>query len=111
MLAINLKVKLSKQEDGLWRAEVPALAGCFVDGATVKDVLRDIQECAVMALDVLIESGDLPPHIALVDIEDKDVEIRIPVVIDEHPFLRVATKKVDSAPASRRYRPPRKAQV
>jgi predicted RNase H-like HicB family nuclease len=52
-----LEVSVSRQEDGLWRAEVPALPGCFVDSASLHEALRDVQECAAMMLHLYAEAG------------------------------------------------------
>jgi predicted RNase H-like HicB family nuclease len=91
MNVYDLEVKLSKQEDGLWRAEIPSLPGCFVDGPVIKDVMHDIQECAAMALDLELELGRLPdelkPH------PQEHWRLRIPVVIEEHTFKRFPLKK------------------
>lgn len=44
MQTYGVEVAVSKQEDGLWRAEVPALPGCFVDSETVEEAITDILE-------------------------------------------------------------------
>ena len=86
----SLEVRLSRQEDGLWRAEVPALQGCFVDGDSVKEVLTDIQAVAAMALDVELENGKLPSSLGA--ITDDIMEFRLPVVVEEHWFRRPRKK-------------------
>ena len=104
MKAYNVEVRISKQEDGLWRAEAPALPGCFVDGETVKDVLRDIQEVAAMAIDFFLEEGRLPSAIS--EIRPEDSRLHVPVVIEEYRFRRpsrptrgtAATKDPQSKP-------------
>lgn len=62
----NVAVRITKQEDGLFRAECPDLQGCFVDNATLEGALTDIQDAA----QVWIESqkamgGPLPKQLAL----------------------------------------------
>ena len=44
MLTYQVEVSVSKQEDGLCRAEVPALPVCFVDSDTIEEAIQDIQE-------------------------------------------------------------------
>ncbi len=53
----QVKVTLGRQEDGLWRADVPSLPGCFVDAPTVAEAIADIQEVIAMALDDLNEQN------------------------------------------------------
>jgi predicted RNase H-like HicB family nuclease len=82
MKAYKVDVRLSKQEDGLWRAEVPALPGCFVDGPTMSGVLSDIQEVAALAIDFFREKGSLPAAITLAN--PIGMSVAIPVLVDEH---------------------------
>ena len=44
MQTYEVEISISRQEDGLWRAEVPALPGCFADAETIEQVIEDIQE-------------------------------------------------------------------
>jgi predicted RNase H-like HicB family nuclease len=93
----SLEVRLLRQEDGLWRAEVPALQGCFVDGDSVKEVLSDIQAVAAMALDIELENGNLPSSLGAVT--DEVMQFRLPVVVEEHWFRR-PRKKSTTAPGT-----------
>jgi predicted RNase H-like HicB family nuclease len=92
MSAYTFEVKLSKQEDDLWRAEAPALPGCFVDADTVKLAVQGIQETVAMALDVYKEIGEpLPSRVGIgLDLPFKS---SLPVVIEEHPMKRHVTKR------------------
>ena len=87
MDSYSIEVKLSKQEDGLWRAEVPAMQGCFVDGPKLAEVLRDIQEVAAMSIDFELERGEVSPAITPCVVEG--ITLRLPVIISEHSFRRV----------------------
>ena len=40
----NVPVTVSKQEDGLWRATVPGIPGCWVDCPTLELALAEIHE-------------------------------------------------------------------
>jgi predicted RNase H-like HicB family nuclease len=96
MKAFNIQVELSKQEDGLWRATVPGVQGCWVDAETVKQALEDIQDVAVMVFDLMEENHQaLPPAVSPTG--DTAFSARIPVVIQEHPFVRRAPRRAKAA--------------
>jgi len=40
----QVRVALGRQEDGLWRAEVPSLPGCFVDALTLAEAIADFKK-------------------------------------------------------------------
>ncbi len=85
MKTYMLTVTLSKQEDGLWRAEAPELPGCFADAPTIAQVLADIQECAAMMIDLRRErKQSLPAEVALN--RESSLNARLPVVVEEHSF-------------------------
>ena len=88
MQAYQLRINISKQEDGLWRAEAPGLPGCFADAETLHEALQDVQEVAALMLDLDRETGNVT------GIEVRDgFEAVIPVVIEEHAIRRVAKRK------------------
>lgn len=47
---VELDVELSREEDGLWRAEVPELPGCWCDAASLEEALADIQNVVKLVL-------------------------------------------------------------
>lgn len=61
MQTYQVEVSLSKQEDGLWRAEVPALPGCFVDADTVDEAISGIQEGIQLFIASYRKHGDPLP--------------------------------------------------
>jgi predicted RNase H-like HicB family nuclease len=83
----RVRVALGRQEDGLWRAEVPSLPGCFVDAPTVAEAIADIQEVIAMALDDCDEQG-LPPGDEVVQVAGEPDEVFIPVPLHEFDFVR-----------------------
>ena len=87
MDSYSIEVRLSKQEDGLWRAEVPAMQGCFVDGPKLDEVLRDIQEVAAMFIDIELERGGVSEAVKPCAVEG--MTLRLPVIVSEHSFRRV----------------------
>jgi predicted RNase H-like HicB family nuclease len=49
------------EEGGYW-AEVPALAGCFVQGETIEELLGDAPAAIASHLAALREDGQPTPH-------------------------------------------------
>lgn len=67
MQTYEVEITLSKQEDDLWRAEVPALPGCFVDEETIEEAIDHIQEGIQLFVASYRKAGDpLPPELRLV---------------------------------------------
>jgi len=83
----QVRVQLGRQEDGLWRAEVPGLPGCFVDAPTLAEAIANVQEVIAMALDELIEDEAETPERALAIPRDPD-EVVLPILLSEHRFAR-----------------------
>jgi len=50
------------QEDGLYIAEVPELAGCAAHGATQQEALRSAQEAIGLWIETAREFGDAIPE-------------------------------------------------
>jgi predicted RNase H-like HicB family nuclease len=98
MDSYSIEVELSKQEDGLWRARVPAMQGCFVDGPKLHEVLRDIQEVAAMFIDIELERGKAPKTLEPGAVEG--LRLRLPVILSEHSFRRVAKPRSRKKPAT-----------
>ena len=62
MQTYEVEVSISQQEDGLWRAETPALPGRFVDADTLEEAIQDIQEVIRLFIASYEKHGDsLPP--------------------------------------------------
>jgi predicted RNase H-like HicB family nuclease len=98
MDSYSIEVKLSRQEDALWRAEVSALQGCFVDGPKLHEVLRDTQEVAAMVIDLELERGEVPQSLEPSAVEG--LILRLPVIVSEHSFRRVGNARSRSKSAS-----------
>ena len=68
MQTYEVEITLSTQEDGLWRVEVPALPGCFVDEETVEEALDHIQDGIRMFIASYRKAGDpVPPDLKLIE--------------------------------------------
>ena len=83
----QVEIAIGKQEDGLWRVEVPGLHGCWVDAPTLAEAIADIQEVIGMAVDDANEQGWALPGsvIALTGEPERAV---LPVLISEQTFKR-----------------------
>ncbi|MDA0987638.1 MAG: type II toxin-antitoxin system HicB family antitoxin [Chloroflexi bacterium] len=82
MLTYQVEVSLSKQEDGLWRAEVPALPGCFVDSDTIEEDIQDIQEGIQLFIASYKKHGDpLPEEFSAVTDSDLPHSLKLLVSV------------------------------
>ena len=54
---MEYKVLIHKAEEGGYRAEVPALPGCFSQGETVEEALKNVREAIEAHLQALREEG------------------------------------------------------
>lgn len=59
---MNYTVILHPAEEGGYWAEVPALPGCFSQGETVEETLRNIKEAIESHFIALKEEGKQPPE-------------------------------------------------
>lgn len=83
----QVEVQIGKQEDGLWRVEVPGLQGCWVDAPTLAEAIADIQEVIAMVVDYENEQGwQLPGSVTA--LEGEPVRAVLPILISEHKFTR-----------------------
>ena len=54
---MNLKVLIEKGEDGYYVASVPALKGCWSQGKTRDEALKNVRE----AIELYLEPDDIAP--------------------------------------------------
>ena len=47
-----IEIVIHKEKDGCYWAEIPAMPGCFTDGATLAEVRKNIVEAAQCWLDM-----------------------------------------------------------
>lgn len=94
----QIPLKITKQEDSLWRIEAPSLPGCFVDASTLADALYQVHEVVAMFLDLNQEEGrPLPEEITAN--ETGPLYATVPVAPDEIDFYKVLPKG-ERVPAS-----------
>ena len=82
MQAYQVEVSISKQEDGLWRAEVPVLPGCFVDAETLEEAMTDIQETIRLFIASYRKHGDpIPPTLSTITESDLPQSLKVLVSV------------------------------
>lgn len=59
--AFNLKVEFSREDDGRWIADIPALPGVTVYGRTRKQALASAQALALRVIADRLEHGEAVP--------------------------------------------------
>lgn len=80
MALYEVKVRISKQEDGLYRAECPDLQGCFVDDRTLEGALTNIQDAIQLWLSSQKTMGwEFPKKVRLC--KEFPLETSIPVEV------------------------------
>ena len=80
MRTYQVEVSISKQENGLWRAEVPVLPGCFVDAETLDEAVTDIQDAIRLFIASNRKHGDQVP-LALSTITESDLPQSLNILI------------------------------
>lgn len=79
----QVQVTIGRQEDGLWRAEVPDLHGSWVDAPTLAEALSEIQDVIAMVIDYANEQGwPLPSSVTPLTTEPGMAQL--PVILSEH---------------------------
>ena len=77
------QLSIGRQEDGLWRVQVPDLHGCWIDAPSLTQALAEIQEVIAMVIDHSIEQGwPLPPSVT--PLATEPVVAQLPVILSEH---------------------------
>ena len=63
-MAVNLTIETEQDEDGRWIAEVPALPGVMVYGATRDEAVARVQALALRVMADRLENGESVPQAA-----------------------------------------------
>ena len=62
-------VVIHQEQDGGFWAEVPALPGCYSQGETVEELIRNVREAVIGVLEVMKEQGRRPEaNIRILDV-------------------------------------------
>lgn len=100
MKVVNVTVEVAKQEDGLWRARVPGVQGCWVDAPTMEQALGDIQNVIAMFIDIYEEDGEpLPPSVS--PAPGEMYKASLPVALEEQVFRKAPARRTKSKSMSR----------
>ena len=54
---MEIKVRLEKDEDGMWVATCPSLPGCISQGKSQFEALKNIKEAVKLHISLLAEDG------------------------------------------------------
>jgi predicted RNase H-like HicB family nuclease len=60
----TLRIELDREEDGRWIAEIPALPGVLVYGASREEAIAKVEALALRVLAERIEGGEPVPELA-----------------------------------------------
>ena len=60
----QFSIEFDREEDGRWIAEIPALPGVLVYGATKDEAFRKVEALALRVLADRVENGDDVPELA-----------------------------------------------
>ncbi len=54
---MDIRIRLEKDEDGIWIATCPSLPGCISQGKTEKKALQNIKNAVKLHIQTLAEDG------------------------------------------------------
>ncbi|MBI4057967.1 type II toxin-antitoxin system HicB family antitoxin [Candidatus Microgenomates bacterium] len=63
----NFKVIIEQDEDGIFAAEVPAIPGCYTQGKTYEEAIKNVKEVIELCLE---EAKENPGYLAKIDLEE-----------------------------------------
>ena len=70
---MKFRVRIERDEDGMFVAEVPSLPGCVSQGKTREEAVRNVEEAIAAYLESLKAHGEpIPPSI-----DDEVVEVNM----------------------------------
>ncbi len=77
METYRIQVIVEQDEDGVYVAEAPALAGCYSQGRTFEEALAHIEEAIGLCLREMIEDGERidPSHPEVVGIKTLEIAV------------------------------------
>lgn len=74
---LNFKVIIEQDEDGIFIASVPAVPGCYSEGDTYEESLKNVKEALDLALEV---AKDNPSYAKKINYPDPEKENFIGIV-------------------------------
>lgn len=76
---LNFKIILEQDEDGYFVASVPAVPGCYSQGQTYEEALKNVKEALVLSLEV---AKDKPSYARKIDFPETDKTEKFIGVVD-----------------------------
>lgn len=76
---LNFKIILEQDEDGCFVASVPSVPGCYSQGKTYEEALKNIKEALLLSLEVA--KGN-PNYAKTIDFPEKDKKEKFIGIID-----------------------------
>lgn len=67
MATYKYRVIIEKDEDGVYIASSPTLQGCYTQGHTVEEAIKNIKDCIKLHLEARKSVGDPLPIEVIVD--------------------------------------------
>ncbi len=86
------KITVTKQEDGLWRLQVPGMKGAWVDAPSLEQGFSEIQEAIAMMLKYYLER-EWPLPESITGVEGPPHEATIPIILNEYYPRQPAAKR------------------
>lgn len=70
MQKLRLPVIIERDENGVFVAECPVLKGCYTQGETLEEAMKNIREVIQMHIELMMERGEpLPSVVACEEVE------------------------------------------
>jgi len=67
---LHLPVIIERDENGVFVAECPVLKGCYTQGETLEEAMKNIREVIQMHIELMMERGEpLPLVVACEEVE------------------------------------------
>ncbi|MCC6037574.1 MAG: hypothetical protein LASZOEIN_001727 [Candidatus Fervidibacter sp.] len=67
---LHLPVIIERDENGVFVAECPVLKGCYTQGETLEEAMKNIREVIQMHIELMMERGEpLPSVVACEEVE------------------------------------------
>ncbi len=77
MVKYKYTVIVEKDEDGMYIAYCPALQGCYTQGETYEEVMKNIREAIELHIEARKEVGEeIPIEMAIEEVEINEPEVK-----------------------------------
>jgi predicted RNase H-like HicB family nuclease len=73
---LHLPVIIERDENGVFVAECPVLKGCYTQGETLEEAMKNIREVIQMHIELMMERGEPLPSGVAEDSEGREFDAR-----------------------------------